>query len=103
MKTTQVTSRNRVQTNSQPRRRNKRRFDPAEVSFAPVAPAQNLIQWPTPQEIQEVSRRLGHINQMGIRWEAKGDYFNSGDLAYQLQEIIRATEDLFRKTQRLKR
>ena len=103
MKTTQVAARNRVTNNNRQPKRNKQRFDPAEISFAPTTPTPNLIQWPTQQEIQEVSRRLGHINQMGIRWEAKGDYFNSGDLAYQLQEIIKTTEELFRKTQRIKR
>ena len=61
-----------------------------------------MIQWPSPKQLEEVSKRLLRINQMGIRWEAKGDYFNSGDLAYQIQEIIRATDDLFRKAQRIK-
>lgn len=40
---------------------------------------------------------------MGIRSEAKGDYFHSGDLAYQIHEIIHATADLFQKSQRPKR
>jgi len=61
----------------------------------------NLIQWPSEQQILEVSKRLARINRLGIRWEASGDYFNSGDLAYQIQEIIRATDDLFKKSQRL--
>jgi hypothetical protein len=65
-------------------------------------PTQNRIQWPTDQQLQEVSRRLVSISRTGIRSEAKGDYFNSGDLAYQLQEIIQATADLFRKTKRLR-
>ena len=39
--------------------------------------------------------------KVGIRWEAKGDYFASGDLAYQIQEIIRATEELLKKRARL--
>ncbi len=39
----------------------------------------------------------------GHSLEASGDYFNSGDLAYQLQEIIRATAELFKKSQRIKR
>jgi len=64
-------------------------------------PRTNLIQWPSEQQILEVSKRLARINRMGIRWEASGDYFNSGDLAYQIQEIIRATDDLFKKSQRL--
>src|SRR5215831_6481494 len=62
----------------------------------------NLIQWPSEAEIQEVSKRLAKISRAGIRWEASGDYFNSGDLAYQIQEIIRSTAELFKKSQRLK-
>ena len=69
----------------------------------PAPSHQNLIQWPTEQQIHEVSARLAKISRMGIRWEANGDYFNSGDLAYQLQEILRATSDLFKKIQRLER
>jgi hypothetical protein len=60
------------------------------------------IQWPTNQKIEEVSKRLLKIKQMGIRSEASGDYFNSGDLAYQMQEVIRATGELFQKIQRIK-
>ena len=64
---------------------------------------QNLIRWPTEQQIQDVSKRLVGIRRMGIRSEASGDYFTSGDLAYQIQEIIQTTADLHKKSQRLKR
>ena len=63
----------------------------------------SLIQWPNERQIQEVSARLAQMRRMGIRLEAAGDYFSSGDLAYQIQEILRATEDLFKKSQRIKR
>ena len=63
---------------------------------------QSLIQWPSEEKIQQVSKRLSKISRMGIRSEAAGDYFNSGDLAYQIQEIIRATDELFKKSQRLR-
>jgi len=72
----------------------------------PLFPArhkQSLIRWPSERQLQEVSARLARMVRVGIRWEAKGDYFASGDLAYQIQEIIRATEELFKKSQRLKR
>jgi hypothetical protein len=62
----------------------------------------SLIQWTTEQQIQEVSKKLARINQVAIRSEVKGDYFRSGDLAYQIQEIIRATAELFKKSQRAK-
>ena len=81
---------------------NTPRFDHEEISFAPARTQQSVIQWPSEKQLQDVSKRLLRINQLGIRWEAKGDYFNSGDLAYQIQEIIRSTDDLFRKAQRIK-
>ncbi len=72
---------------------------------APLLPArdkQSLIQWTTRRQIQEVSKKLARINQAAIRSEVNGDYFKSGDLAYQIQEIIRATAELFKKSQRAK-
>jgi len=78
------------------------RFDHSDIALPPARTQQNVIQWPSEKELQDVSKRLVRINHLGMRWEAKGDYFNSGDLAYQIHEIIRATEDLFRKTQRIK-
>ena len=63
----------------------------------------SFIQWPTEREIEEVSTRLARIVQVGICSEATGDYFKSGDLAYQIQEIIRATAELCRKCKRVKR
>jgi hypothetical protein len=62
-----------------------------------------MIQWPTERQIMEVSRQLVKIGRMGLRSEASGDYFTSGDLAYQLQQIIQGTAELFKKSQRLKR
>ena len=54
--------------------------------------------WPSPAR----SRRLplARINRQGKHFELAGDYFMSGDLAFQLQEIIRATRELLKKTQR---
>jgi hypothetical protein len=63
---------------------------------------QSLIRWTTEREIQEVSKKLARINQVAIRAEVNGDYNKSGDLAYQIQEIIRATAELFKKSQRSK-
>ena len=81
--------------------RAKVRFDNSNMPQFQDPPRSNLIQWPSEQQILEVSKRLARINRIGIRWEASGDYFNSGDLAYQIQEIIRATDDLFKKSQRI--
>ena len=63
---------------------------------------QSFFQWHTEREIQDVSKRLARIQQAGIRLESSGDYFKSGDLAYQIQEIIQATDELFKKSQRAK-
>ena len=61
-----------------------------------------LIQWPSEAQIDEVCNRLYQIKKIGVQNEQHGDYFNSGDLAYQVQEIIKATDELFRKSQRVK-
>jgi len=72
-------------------------------SVFPQRQQRSLIQWPTERQVKEVSARLARMVKVGIEWEAKGDYFASGDLAYQIQEIIRATEELVKKSQRHKR
>jgi hypothetical protein len=72
-------------------------------SLLPKRQKRVLIQWPTERQIEEVSARLARMVKVGIRWEAKGDYFASGDLAYQIHEIMRATEELLKKSARLKR
>ena len=64
---------------------------------------QSFIQWPTEQEVEEVSTRLFQIVRAGILSETNGDYFKSGDLAYQVQEIIRATAELCKKSERAKK
>jgi len=60
----------------------------------------SLIQWPTEQELQQVSITLTKVSRTGMRQENAGDYFTSGDLAFQLQEILRATEAVLKKSRR---
>lgn len=60
------------------------------------------IQWPTQQAIEGVSEQLAKIQRVGIRSEGNGDYFKSGNLAYQVQEIIRATAELTKQSRRIK-
>lgn len=74
----------------------------AKAALFEARSKQSFIQWPSEREIQDVSKRLARIQQAGICLEASGDYFKSGDLAYQIQEIIRATDELFKKSQRAK-
>jgi hypothetical protein len=98
MKNNQTTTKRMV---TAVRQHPKVRFDESNMPQFQDGPRTNLIQWPSEQQILEVSKRLARINRIGIRWESSGDYFNSGDLAYQIQEIIRATDDLFKKSQRI--
>src|SRR5689334_14874989 len=99
MKSTQTTTK---ATGAVARMRTKKRFQDPHEALTLETTKENLIQWPSEQEIEQVSKKLARINRVGIRWEAHGDYFNSGDLAYQIQEIIRATGELFKRSQRLR-
>ena len=84
----------------------------AKVKTPPVSPAlfeaeervggpQSFIQWPTDRQFKDLCEQLKKVRDVGTRNEALGDHFNSGDLAYQLQELIRAAGDLFQKSQRI--
>jgi len=72
------------------RERRKPRFDKQNDSLFLEASPQGMTQWPSEKQIRDVSKKLARINRMAIRAEADGDYFHSGDLAYQMHEIIRA-------------
>ncbi len=74
-------------------------LNPAQELFPPIH-THHPIEWPTQEQIMEVAKRLSAIRQRGAGFEAAGDYFNSGDLAYELREIIQATAELFRRSQR---
>ena len=102
MKTTRTPPKLLMGTDNNARGRRKPRFDP-NVPLFPEATNQSLTQWPTEKQILDVSKKLAKISRMGIRAEANGDYFHSGDLAYQMHEIILATAQLFERGQRLRR
>ena len=76
------------------------RGDRPAAGFSPRTD-KSLIQWPTEQELQQVSITLAKVSRTGMRQENAGDYFTSGDLAYQLQEILRATATLLKKSRRI--
>ncbi len=88
--------------NNRVRQRHKPRFDGADVPSFPEETNRGLIEWPTGKQLSEVSRQLARISRSGIRAEASGDYFKSGELAYQIEEIIRATAELLKKSQRVR-
>ena len=101
MKTMRTTAKSLMGAGTNARRRRKPHSDNPGAPLFPEAT--NLIQWPTEKQILDVSKKLVKISRMGIRSEANGDYFYSGDLAYQMQEIIRVIDQLFEKGQRLQR
>ena len=59
------------------------------------------IQWPSEQQLSEVSQKLLRIKKLGMKFEGGGDHFNSGDLAYQLHEVMRLTQELMQKALRV--
>jgi hypothetical protein len=102
MKTMRTTTRTLMTAGNNSRRHRKSRFESPEISLFPETTKSVPIQWPTEKQVLDVSRQLAKIGQIGVRSEAKGDYFNSGDLAYQMQEIIRATAELYQRGQRIR-
>lgn len=72
-------------------------LEDAKASRFQPSSKQSFIQWPTEEEIQNISKQLARIKIVGIRSEADGEYFKSGELAYQIQEIIRATAELSKR------
>jgi len=99
MKTAQFPGKTRSNPpNPSPR---SRRLDLVDDRLVPVGlrPDKNRIQWPTAREIDRISSTLTKVIRVGKRRELDGDYFKSGDLAYQLQEIIRTTNELLKKVQ----
>ena len=100
MKTTLLPSKTRTGSLNHARRRG--RLPGGDRYDAGLSPRtdQSRIKWPTAQELQQVSTTLAKVSRTGMRQEDAGDYFTSGDLAYQLQEILRATEALLKKSRR---
>ena len=81
---------------------NRKRLANCPVEPAPEYSEPPPNRWPTQRELLEVSKRLARISRLGMQREIAGDYFKSGEWAYQLAEIIRTTDALFKETKRLK-
>jgi hypothetical protein len=90
-------TRHRARRPSQPSR--PRHGDCHDEEFS-LRTDRSRIQWPTAQELQQVATTLAKVSRTGMRQESAGDYFTSGDLAYQIQEILRATDALLKKSRR---
>jgi hypothetical protein len=84
------------------KRHKPKAFESPSISVG-VRGKRALIQWPSGKQLDEVSMRLRRISQIGISAEANGDYFTSGDLAYQLHEIVRSTSELLKRSVRSER
>ena len=93
-------------TNMQPTRTqaerstNKARIVSSDPEPQGPAAEHSLIQWPSWEALRQVSEQLACVQRAGIRSETNGDHFTSGDVAYQLQEIIRSTAALLRRSER---
>jgi hypothetical protein len=100
MKTTLIPSKPRKGSlNRVPRQGRLRHAERYAPGFSPRTD-RSLIQWPSERELKQVSATLTKVSRTGMRQENAGDYFTSGDLAYQLQEILRATATLLKKSRR---
>ena len=102
MKTTQLETDARNGKPTGVRRLAKPSLANARLLLSPPRTERSRIEWPTEQQMQDVSKYLTRIAREGRRCEMAGDYFMSGDLAYQMQEIIRLTRELLKKCQRSK-
>ena len=102
MKTMRTTTKALMAAGNKARQRRKPRSDNPDAPLFPEETNRGLIQWPTEKQILDVSKKLAKISRVGVRSEASGDYFNSGDMAYQMQEIIRATAELLKKGRRIR-
>jgi hypothetical protein len=100
MKTMQLAANARRGKISQARQQASPRLATPDILRSLPRTERSRIQWPTGQQMRDVARQLARISREGRRCELAGDYFKSGDLAFQMQEIIRATTQLFEKSRR---
>jgi hypothetical protein len=70
--------------------------EPAEVSVS-------TIRWITDRELALAGDNLRRLKRIGRQLEKRGDYFGSGNLAYQLRQIAADIQALVRGTSRVQR
>ena len=61
------------------------------------------IHWITDKELTLASQDLRGLKRIGRQLEQHGDYFGSGNLAYQLRQIVGEIRELMRGTSRVQR
>ncbi len=70
--------------------------EPAEVGVS-------TIRWITDGELTLAGDNLRRLKRIGRQLEKRGDYFGSGNLAYQLRQIAADIQTLVRGTSRVQR
>jgi hypothetical protein len=70
--------------------------EPAEVSVS-------TIRWITDRELALAGDNLRRLKRIGRQLEKRGDYFGSGNLAYQLRQIAADIQTLVRGSSRVQR
>lgn len=70
--------------------------EPAEVSVS-------TIRWITDRELVLAGDNLRRLKRIGRQLEKRGDYFGSGNLAYQLRQIAAEIHTLLRGSSRVQR
>jgi hypothetical protein len=66
-------------------------------------PAGSGIRWITDKELAQASQELRRLKRFGRQVEQRGDYFVSGNIAYQLRQIVAEIQALVRGTSRVER
>ena len=61
------------------------------------------IRWITDKELAQASQELRRLKRFGRQVEQRGDYFVSGNIAYQLRQIVAEIQALVRGTNRAER
>lgn len=70
--------------------------EPAEASVS-------TIRWITDRELALAGDNLRRLKRIGRQLEKRGDYFGSGNLAYQLRQIAADIQSLVRGSSRAQR
>jgi hypothetical protein len=61
------------------------------------------IRWITDRELALASQDLRQLKRIGKQLEHRGDYFGSGNVAYQLRQIVAEIQALVRGMNRVQR
>jgi hypothetical protein len=77
--------------------------DTRSLGEAPATAIVSNIQWITDKELALASQDLRRLKRIGRQLEQHGDHFGSGNLAYQLRQIVAEIHALMRGASRVQR